>query len=82
MSGQIAQLRGEIQQRRMRIIDIDLEIAKLSNEIRNLMGSSLRANREIMFRIIAEQSAKAAVLQEERCRIEDEIDRGRRELEA
>ncbi len=80
MNQQIAQLQQEIRARKQRVMEIDVEIGRRANEIRTMLGSSLTPNRTIQFRIVASLAAEVACLQEERNKLQAEIEQGEKEL--
>jgi len=80
MNQQIAQLQQEIKARKFRVMEIDVEIGRRANEIRAMLGSSLTPNRNIQFRLVAGLAAEVACLQDDRAKLQSEIEQGEKEL--
>lgn len=77
---EISRLREGVGARKFKVMNLDIEIDRRVREIRDLIGTRLTPNRNIMLRLVAQLASEAANLQEERLLIIEEIRQGEQEI--
>lgn len=77
---ELARLREAVGARKLKVMNLDIEIDRRVREIRSLIGTTLTKNRDIMLRLVATRAEEAADFQEERLRLIEEIRLGEAEI--
>ena len=82
MSGDIARLKAEIRDRRMRSMEVAGDIDRRLRDVKNLLSTyPLAKIKDLSLPLVAQLAGEAKALQEEYLALLDEIEKGERELQ-